>query len=170
MNIAYIALGSNINPRNRYLEQAVAQLDAVKGIEVVKKSSVYETEPVGYTDQNQFLNMVVKVKTSKRPSQLLEACQQIEKNLGRKREIRWGPRTVDLDILLYNEESIKMKQLEVPHPRMHERAFVLIPLAELEGHLNIPNQNKSVSEVLEATSSQDKEGVVKWVQKHGEDE
>ncbi|UFU01496.1 2-amino-4-hydroxy-6-hydroxymethyldihydropteridine diphosphokinase (plasmid) [Radiobacillus kanasensis] len=170
MNTAYLALGSNIEPRIDYLEQAINRLNTEDNIEVVRKSSIYETEPVGYTNQEQFLNMVVEVKTSKQPLELLETCQHIEKTLGRIREIKWGPRTVDLDILLYNQESIKMEQLEVPHPRMHERAFVLIPLAELHNRIVIPTRNKSVSEILEATSSQDKEGVVKWVQKLGEDE
>src|SRR5699024_4742896 len=102
---------------------------------IVKESSIYETPPVGYTNQGHFLNMFIAVKTSLSAIKLLDVCQCIEQQLGRKREIRFGPRTIDLDILIYNEENIKTDRLIVPHPRMHERAFVLIPLVEIAQHL-----------------------------------
>lgn len=94
-------------------------------------SSIYETAPVGYTDQADFLNVVISVATELDAHELLEACQGIEHELGRVRDIRWGPRTVDIDILLYNNDNIETESLIVPHPRMHERAFVLIPLLEI---------------------------------------
>ena len=104
MHSSYLALGSNIEPRYYYLKEAIRLLN-MEGVQVVSTSSIYETEPVGYTDQSEFLNMVAKVRTMDSPYQLLQTCQQIEKQLGRKRDIRWGPRTVDIDILLYIRTS-----------------------------------------------------------------
>lgn len=94
-------------------------------------SSIYETAPVGYENQDDFLNMAVKITTSLRPEELLSLTQKIEQELGRTREVRWGPRTADLDILLYNRENIETEQLVVPHPRMYERLFVLVPMSEI---------------------------------------
>ncbi|WP_251639887.1 2-amino-4-hydroxy-6-hydroxymethyldihydropteridine diphosphokinase [Sporosarcina sp. NCCP-2716] len=113
------------------LTKAAEQLRRTDGIESVELSSIYETAPVGLTDQADFLNAAARVVTSLPAEELLAACQRIEKDLGRVRTIRWGPRTADLDILLYNEERIDTETLTVPHPRMQERAFVLIPLTEL---------------------------------------
>ncbi|SDE54613.1 2-amino-4-hydroxy-6-hydroxymethyldihydropteridinediphosphokinase [Paenibacillus sp. UNCCL117] len=100
------------------------------GIETVSCSGIYETEPVGYVDQDSFLNMVVAVNTSLSPYRLLESMQQIEQRLGRKREIRWGPRTIDLDLLLFGDIRQDEPELIIPHPRMMERAFVLVPLID----------------------------------------
>ncbi|MBM7573179.1 2-amino-4-hydroxy-6-hydroxymethyldihydropteridine diphosphokinase [Aquibacillus albus] len=170
MNTAYVALGSNISPRFTYLQKAIDLLSTYEEIEVIQQSSIYETIPVGYAEQGNFLNMVVKIRTSLDPLVLLSYCQSIEKKLGRKREIKWGPRTIDLDILLYNEENIKTEQLTVPHPRMHERAFVLIPLCDIDPSINIPFLNKTVKDVLDEVSSQEKKGVIKWVRSNGEEE
>ena len=101
-------------------------------LSVEELSSIYETDPVGYTNQACFLNAVIKITTSLKSEELLQTCLFIESQLGRKREIRWGPRTLDLDILLYNQENIETESLIVPHPRMQERAFVIIPLMELD--------------------------------------
>lgn len=135
MNISYLSLGSNIGGRFDMLKQAVKLLYQHPRIMVQSISSLYETDPVGYTDQEPFLNMVVYLHTEMTAIELLDVCQEIEQKLNRRRLIRWGPRTIDLDILLYNQETIETERLVVPHPRMHERDFVLIPLVEIAPHL-----------------------------------
>ncbi|MBW4849106.1 2-amino-4-hydroxy-6-hydroxymethyldihydropteridine diphosphokinase [Bacillus safensis] len=130
-NTAYIALGSNIGKKETYLKEAVKKLHEHPEIQVELISSIYETTPVGYENQDDFLNMAVKITTSLRPEELLSLTQTIEQELGRTREVRWGPRTADLDILLYNRENIETEQLVVPHPRMYERLFVLVPMSEI---------------------------------------
>jgi len=170
MNKVYIALGSNIAPRVDYLNQAIEAIGQVEQMSVVKQSSIYETEPVGYQDQAKFLNQVIEVETTYSPMEVLLACQSIENKLGRKREVRWGPRTIDLDILLYNHENIMTNQLIVPHPRMDSRAFVLVPLVELNPELVIPTTNQTVSEQLSLIANHEKRGVVKWIKKDGVDE
>ena len=131
MTVAYLSIGSNIGDRLHHLVEAVRALHSHDGVKVVAVSSIYETAPVGYTDQADFLNVTVCVGTVASAQELLALCQQVEQELGRERTIRWGPRTVDLDILLYGTDSIEEENLVVPHPRMHERAFVLIPLLEI---------------------------------------
>ena len=131
MNDSYLSLGSNMGDRLDMLKQAVRFLMGHPSIDVLRISSLYETEPVGFTEQAPFLNMVVHIKTDLAALELLDVCQDIEKRLDRKRIVRWGPRTIDLDILLYNQDNMKSERLTVPHPRMHERAFVRIPLLEL---------------------------------------
>src|SRR5690606_40011733 len=107
MNKAFIALGTNIEPRKEYLDQAIQLLSKVEDVQIIKKSSIYQTPPVGYTNQADFLNMVLEISTRLSSEQLLDQCQEIENELGRKRTIRFGPRTIDLDILVFNEENIK---------------------------------------------------------------
>lgn len=158
MNKAYISLGSNIGDRLHYLQQAVRSLQNVKGIKVCQVSSVYETDPVGYVDQDAFLNIVVELEISLTPHELLKKCNEIEAELGRTREIHWGPRTVDLDILLYNEENVKTENLIIPHPRMTERGFVLIPLVEINADVRDPRTNRSFMEFANVQ----KEGVHVW--------
>ncbi|MFP7480117.1 2-amino-4-hydroxy-6-hydroxymethyldihydropteridine diphosphokinase [Terribacillus saccharophilus] len=160
MNQAWIALGSNIAPRETYLQQAIQTLSEHEEIKLKQISTVYETDPVGYEDQDQFLNMVAEVETNLDPLELLHICQDIEQDLGRKRIIRWGPRTVDLDILLYSNENMNVEELILPHPRMHERAFVLVPLAEIAAEL--PLKGKSVQEWLDALPTRDVQGVRVW--------
>ena len=106
-------------------------------------SSIYETEPIGYTDQTEFLNMAIKISTDLSAFDLLEVLQDIEIVLDRKREIRWGPRTLDLDILLYNHDNIETETLSVPHPRMHETAFVIIPLLEIEPNISVSDDGNA---------------------------
>jgi 2-amino-4-hydroxy-6-hydroxymethyldihydropteridine diphosphokinase len=130
-SIAYIGLGSNIGDRASYLHQAIHELSRMEGISVTDRSSIYETEPVGYVDQGSFLNMAVRLDTTRDPFELLDSLMEIEQSLGRTRDVRWGPRTLDLDLLLYGEEAIQTETLEVPHPRMWERAFVLVPLSDV---------------------------------------
>ena len=166
-NIAYIALGSNLGDRAYYLRSAVAALHRHKGIFVTSGSSIYETDPVGYVNQDKFLNMVIEVATALSPFALFDVTQQIEQEFGRKRDTRWGPRTLDLDILLYNHENIETERLVIPHPRMAERAFVLIPLLEINSHLTIPNVSEPLADIIDRLP--DKKGVRVWKQKDGED-
>jgi len=155
MNVAYIGLGSNLGDRERYLMQALERIEKNPEITITKISSIYETYPVGITEQPLFLNMVIEIETNFSPFELLNFLQEIESEFGRRREIKWGPRTLDLDILLYNQENMKSDEIKwgprtldldillynqenmkserliIPHPRMQERGFVLIPLHEI---------------------------------------
>ncbi|MGG4000527.1 2-amino-4-hydroxy-6-hydroxymethyldihydropteridine diphosphokinase [Anoxybacillus kestanbolensis] len=158
-NTSYIALGSNIGDRFEYLCKAVIALRDHTHISVLATSSIYETDPVGYVEQACFLNMVVKIATSLSPFALLAATMDIEKKFGRKREVHWGPRTLDLDILLYNHENIETEQLIIPHPRMFERAFVLIPLFEIDESLIIPSVQRPLRSYVEQLSDK---GVRIW--------
>jgi 2-amino-4-hydroxy-6-hydroxymethyldihydropteridine diphosphokinase len=164
---AFLSLGTNIEDRYQYLKEPIQLLHVDQFMHVTDISSIYETEPVGYTNQGNFLNIVVKIKTNYSPDELLLRCQSIEQSLGRKREIRWGPRTIDLDILLYNQDNIEADNLSIPHPRMHERAFVLIPLLEIEPNIKLPTMDIPLTSLLE--NMPEKEGVRKWKQKNGED-
>lgn len=148
MTIAYISLGSNMGDKVQSLQQAVTLLNSHEQIDVLKSSSVYDTDPVGYEDQDLFMNIVVEVKTTLSAAQLLIACQEIEQELKRVRIVRWGPRTMDLDIILFGQEVIETETLSIPHPRMHERGFVLVPLAEIAPTENHPIQNITVSQLL----------------------
>lgn len=166
-NKAYIALGSNMGDRFEYLKKAILFLENHENITVVNTSSIYETDPVGYTDQDQFLNMAIQVVTGLKPLGLLDVCLKIEEELGRKREIRWGPRTLDLDILVYNQENIETEKLTIPHPRMSQRAFVILPLLEMEPNIMLPTMKEPLKNCL--LSIPDREGVRIWKQKNGED-
>jgi 2-amino-4-hydroxy-6-hydroxymethyldihydropteridine diphosphokinase len=128
---AYLALGSNIGNREQYLQDAIQYLDNHEHIHVSGRSHIYETEPVGYVDQDAFLNMVIEVETHLSAQELFTVMLSIENKLGRIREIRFGPRTIDLDLLLYDDLQQEDPQLILPHPRMTERAFVLVPLVEV---------------------------------------
>ena len=157
-NTAYISLGTNMGDRYSFLKMAVRSLKDNSQLKLVNYSSIYETDPVGYEDQDLFLNMAVEVNTVLTAQELLDVCLAIEKDLGRKREIRWGPRTIDLDILLYNQENIETETLIIPHPRMQERAFVMVPLLEMTSTLPFS---------LEKTP--ESEGVRIWKRKNEED-
>lgn len=161
--ISYIALGTNIEPRDKYLKKARIKLSQTDGVTITKESTIYETEPVGYTDQNDFLNMVIEVDTILSPIELLDVCQSIEQTLGRKRTIKNGPRTIDLDILVYNQEYRETERLALPHPRMHERAFVLVPFHEIAPEFMIVGQNARVKDLLMNLPIDEKKGVCKWM-------
>lgn len=139
---AYVGLGSNLGDRARTIEAALAELAARPGIEVVAVSTLIETEPVGYTAQPRFLNGVAALDTTLSARALLDALLEVEAGLGRRREgvPAGGPRTVDLDLLLYGRAELDEAGLRVPHPRLHERAFVLGPLAELAPGLEVPGK------------------------------
>jgi 2-amino-4-hydroxy-6-hydroxymethyldihydropteridine diphosphokinase len=149
VTIAYVGLGANIGPREVTLLRAVDLLAEADGVDVVGVSQLRETEPVGVVDQPRFLNGVVQVETSLSPRALLDLLLEIEASLGRVRGERWGPRTIDLDLLVYGSERVDEPGLRVPHPHLHERAFVLEPLAELAPELGVPGLGR-VSELLAA--------------------
>jgi 2-amino-4-hydroxy-6-hydroxymethyldihydropteridine diphosphokinase len=141
MTEAYLSLGSNMGDRLENLSRAVALLDCPEEkTAVVKVSPVFETTPVGYKDQADFLNICILVKTDLPPLKLLSFCNRIEEKLHRKRIIRWGPRTIDLDILTYGEITMDTERLTIPHPRMEERGFVQVPLLFLKGETEIPEK------------------------------
>jgi len=161
MNIAYIALGSNIGNRKAHLDSAIAALRGNTAVSHVEVSSIYETAPVGYLDQDHFYNMAAKIKTSLSAEALLSLLQEIERSEGRERLIRNGPRTLDLDILLYNADDIHSEGLSIPHPRMHERAFVLAPLAELAADYYMEKQGATIGELLHRLPKEERADVVR---------
>ncbi len=161
----YIALGSNIENREEYLRLGLKLLSSHPKIHLTKISSIYETDPIGYLDQPSFLNMVAEANVDISALELLQFTQNIEKKAQRKKTIHWGPRTLDLDILLYNQENIKMDELCIPHPRLSERAFVVVPLHEIHPTINIPVLDKSVDTIYQEIA--DKEGVKVWKQQAG---
>lgn len=134
----FLSLGSNLGDRIRQLERAVRAIADHEDVELLKVSSVYETEPIGYVPQDNFYNIVIEIKTGLSPRGLLDLAHAVESSLNRKREIRWGPRTIDVDILLYDQEVISEEDLVIPHPEMLKRAFVLVPLLEIEPGVVLP--------------------------------
>jgi len=149
LHIVYLGLGSNVGDREEYIEQAIFLLGKAPGIKVVARSQNYETEAEGVGDQPPFLNAVVEIETTVMPHKLLSAVQEIETTLGREREAEWGPRTIDLDILLYDDEIISDDKLQIPHPLLHERTFVLRPLAEIAPDAVHPILERSIRELYE---------------------
>lgn len=145
---AFIGMGSNIGNREGYLNEALQLLNGEHS-EVVRVSGFYSTKPVGYTAQEDFLNCAAELQTSFAPRELLEFLQTIENRLKRVRSIKWGPRTIDLDILLFDELIITGETLIIPHPRMHERLFVLVPLAEIAPHIIHPVLRRPIIELKE---------------------
>jgi 2-amino-4-hydroxy-6-hydroxymethyldihydropteridine diphosphokinase len=143
---AFIGLGSNIGDRLGNLQTAVRELAATDGVEVVGSSRVYETAPVG-PPQPDFLNAVVEVWTTRSARDLLDALLAIEERMGRVRTERWGPRAIDLDLLTFGRQRIREPGLIVPHPRMHERAFVLVPLLELDPDPLLPGRRRAAGEL-----------------------
>ncbi len=146
---AYIGLGSNLADREGTIEEAVGLLRAEPGIEVVSVSSLRETEPWGRVAQPAFLNGAVALETTLEPRALRGVLLDVERRLGRVRDERWGPRTIDLDLLLYGDVVLDEPGLTVPHPLLHERAFVLEPLQELDPELAVPGRG-SVADLLAA--------------------
>ena len=143
---AYLSLGSNQGDRLAFLHKAVERLESAAGVVVTAVSSIYETDPVGFLDQADFYNCVVEIRVSLSAHELLNLCQKIENSLGRQRKIRWGPRTIDIDILTYGGLCLNSPELILPHPRMAERDFVMLPLLELKE--GVPKQIEKVRLVL----------------------
>lgn len=153
MKKAYLSLGSNVGDREQHLRSAIELLER-ELLRVTRRSAVYETEPRDFRSQPWFLNAVVEVETTLFPMQLLHRVLKIEKEMGRKRTIAKGPRSIDIDILLYGNSVISTSSLTVPHPRMEERRFVLEPLAELAPDLRHPVHRKTIRELMAATAGQ----------------
>ncbi len=143
----YIALGSNLGDRLQNLKRAVEILQ--DKVRTLRESPVYETAPWGLLDQPAFLNQVIEAETDLAPHQLLARLKQVEREMGRVETVRYGPRIIDLDILFYNDEVIDLPSLVIPHPRIRERAFVLVPLADLAPDKLDPLSGKSVREMLQ---------------------
>lgn len=155
MKNVYIGLGSNIGDKKLFLQKARQEISQIKGVSVVAVSSLYQSEPWGKIDQEDFINQVIAVTTDLSPLELLHVLQCIEIKLGRQRKEKWGPRTIDLDILLWGEECLNTKELIVPHPYLQQRLFVLLPLVEINPDLMLPT-GESIKEVL--STVYDREG------------
>jgi 2-amino-4-hydroxy-6-hydroxymethyldihydropteridine diphosphokinase len=165
VNRCWIGLGSNLGNREEYLKQGICSLNMAEGVRVVKVSSIYETAPYGPVDQAAFLNMVVEIETDLSPEMLLVVTQEIEKKNKRERLVHWGPRTLDLDILLYADKIIRMENLIIPHPEMGRRLFVLVPFKEMARELVVPGLNANIQELYERFN--DHKGVQLWKQNNG---
>lgn len=136
---AWLGLGSNLQNPVAQLKDALGRLGVAKGIRILKISSLYRTPPWGDEQQDDFINAVLQIETSLKPLALLRVLQSIENAMGRQRSgRRWGPRLIDIDLLLYGDQRLHSEELEIPHPRMHERAFVLMPLCELDTAVEVP--------------------------------
>jgi 2-amino-4-hydroxy-6-hydroxymethyldihydropteridine diphosphokinase len=149
----FLSLGSNIGEREARLAEAVERLEAV-GVHVLRKSSVYETEPQDLRDQPWFLNLVLEVETKLSPIQLLTRIQEIEESMGRRHDVPKGPRSIDIDILLFHVALVETQDLQIPHPRLAQRRFVLEPLAELAPGLQHPRSGRTMSELLRDVQEQ----------------
>jgi len=149
--IAYLSLGSNIGDREGNLRAALAALDE-EGVRVKRVSSFYETEPVDYLAQPWFLNCVAEVETNLDPFELLQSLKALETEMGSKKDFAKGPRKMDLDILLYDDQTIDLPDLQIPHPRMLQRRFVLVPLVELAPSLKHPQWSAPAAQLLAQTS------------------
>jgi 2-amino-4-hydroxy-6-hydroxymethyldihydropteridine diphosphokinase len=153
LKVVYLGLGSNIGDRESLLKTALDELEAPE-LRLLRVSSLYETEPIGLREQRWFLNLVAEFETELFPKQLLHRMQKIETGLGRRRIVENGPRTIDIDILLYGDLVMQTDELEIPHPRYRERRFTLAPLAELAPGLRDPVTGQTMAELLAALQGQ----------------
>lgn len=153
MTLAYVGLGANLDAPRHQVERALRELRDIPGTRVVKSSSLYRSTPVGYMDQPEFVNAVAEIETQLPAARLLAALQAIEARHGRSRSFPNAPRTLDLDLLLFGEDTVQTPQLTVPHPRMHQRAFVLKPLVEIAPGAEIPGRGPAHA-LLQACADQ----------------
>ncbi|MGY8824807.1 MAG: 2-amino-4-hydroxy-6-hydroxymethyldihydropteridine diphosphokinase [Candidatus Latescibacterota bacterium] len=147
-DLSYIALGSNLGDRLHHLQSGLNSLQLLSHVELIAVSSAYETEPQGYIEQPTFLNAVCSVRSTFSAPELLSSMQEIENNHQRQRHIHWGPRTLDLDLLLYGDQRFDSDSLIVPHPHMTERSFVLVPLCQIAPQLRNPLNNRLYTDDL----------------------
>ena len=159
MTLAVLSLGSNLGDSLKILKDAVSDIKDINGISNFKMSPFYRTKPVGYLDQDDFINLACSFETSLEPLDILHKMQALEQKYKRVRLFRNGPRTLDIDLIIYGDEIINTEELIVPHPRMHERAFVLAPLRDIEPDLIVSTFNASVLELYEKLAEKDKSDV-----------
>jgi 2-amino-4-hydroxy-6-hydroxymethyldihydropteridine diphosphokinase len=159
----YLGLGTNVGDRLQQLQGAIQCLHHTAGIDVTRRSSIYQTAPIGYRDQPDFYNMVIEIESVLTPMQLLTTILHIEQKYHRVREVRWGPRTMDIDILLYGSHCIQSDDLQIPHPRMKGRAFVLIPLYELVGNQVLPGTDHTLQEWIAWLSPKQKIRIMRQI-------
>jgi 2-amino-4-hydroxy-6-hydroxymethyldihydropteridine diphosphokinase len=159
MNTVYLSLGANIGDRAQNIARAIEML-ASRGVRVTRQSSIYETEPVDMNSQDWFLNCVVEAETALTPDDLMRALLKIERSLGRERRVPHGPRTIDIDILFFGARVVRTPGLEIPHPRMAGRRFVLVPFAEIAPDARHPALKKTIAELLAQTT--DRSEVRPW--------
>lgn len=147
--VAFIGIGSNENDPAEQCRRAVAMIAAAGSISILRKSSLYSTEPVGVADQDWFVNAAVEIRTALQAVDLLGVLKDIEAGMGRTPGLKWGPRTIDLDILLYGQEVVRQERLIIPHPDLHRRRFVLVPLAEIASFVIHPDFGVSIKGLME---------------------
>ena len=155
MNTIYIQLGSNMGNRMSHIKNSMKQIEQEVGL-IICSSKIYESSPWGETNQNHFLNSVIKVETKLSPSIVLEKLQIIEKKLGRIRKEKWGERIIDLDILFFNSEIINTEKLKIPHPYIQDRKFVLVPLSEINSDYTHPILQKNIFSLLKKCNDTEK--------------
>ena len=146
----FLGLGSNLGDREGFLNKAVQSLAEDADMGILKRSSIYESEPWGFREQEPFLNSVIEAVTELRPDELLAFCKKIEAGLGRTEGPKWGPRCIDIDMLIFSRRIVEAPGLIVPHPRLAERRFVLVPMAELAPGMRVPGTGKTVQALLDA--------------------
>lgn len=147
-NIAFIGIGSNVGDKIKNCRQAIAEISQLRQNRLISQSSLYKTEPIGYTQQDWFINCVIEIETTFTAYELFHVLEDIEISMGRKRTFKWGPRIIDLDILFFNDETIQCEGLTVPHPEVQRRAFVLAPLCEIAADYTHPLLKKSISQLM----------------------
>jgi 2-amino-4-hydroxy-6-hydroxymethyldihydropteridine diphosphokinase len=160
MERVFLGLGANVGDREDTIRRAVSLISEVEDVRLVSTSSLFETEPVGITEQPPFINATAEVETGRLPRELFTEIKVIEKKLGRTETVRWGPRVIDIDILLFGQNIIDERDLVIPHPEMTERAFVLVPLSEIAPDVLHPIEGKTIRELL--LDLDKREGVVRY--------